>query len=296
MPTSSTSRPPTNEGRACPACGALNGPEFDRCIRCGKPFSALAESKDRIARRIDPARLPATTVFGALCILVFAGQVAAALSRGEMPGLLGLSSIEQKADAIRFGAMISSPALVLAEPFRLLSSVFVHFGLLHIGLNLLALTNLARLAEPALGTARYAIGLVLTGVIGFATTAALTALGGAPAVTAGASGAVFGVMGMILGMLVRRKDPRWKSFAVQAVFYSVIFGFAVNASNAGIMINNSAHLGGLISGFAFGWIATVTRPAKTPSSREAWLNVAAVLGLALSIGSLVLSQQSRLLH
>lgn len=272
----------------------MNGASFDRCIRCGQALSATLETADKLGRRIDPGRLPATTAFGALCILVFAGQVALALGRGETPGILGLSSVGQRVDAIRFGAMISAPSLVLAEPFRLLSSVFVHFGLLHVGLNLLALSNLARVAEPAIGTARFAIGLFVTGVLGFATTAVLTAFGGSPAVTAGASGAVFGVMGMILGLLVRRRDPRWKSFAMQAVFYSVLFGFAVNASNAGIMINNSAHLGGLVSGFALGWVFSPPRARRPGKRTELWVNVAAVATLVLSVASLALSQRSLL--
>ena len=100
----------------------------------------------------------------------------------------------------------------------------------------------------------------------------------------GASGALFGVMGLILGLLWRRRDPRWKLWATQAVLFSVLFGFAIRVAN------NSAHLGGLAVGVLFG--LTVAPQVGKPAPR--WQRVAAVAGLLASIVALVLAQLSPL--
>ena len=89
------------------------------------------------------------------------------------------------------------------------TSVFVHFGVIHLLMNLWALVSLARIAEPMLGAARFMIAYVVTGIFGFAVTIAWgTMFGQEVGLTAGASGAVFGVMGW-LGVPGRRHSaPR----------------------------------------------------------------------------------------
>jgi rhomboid protease GluP len=288
-------RPEPARTRPCPRCGALNGAGFDRCIRCGQALSKAAASRDRLGAPINPRRLPAASVILGLNVLVFAGQLLAALSRGLVPSFLGASHVTEQVDALRFGALIASPDLVRLEPWRLLSAAFVHFGLLHVGMNMLALVHLSRVAEPAVGSARYAMTYVLSAGASFATTTVVAAAtGSVPPVTAGASGAVFGIMGLILGVLVARRNPRWKHFALQAVLFSVLFGFAVNASGVGIMVNNSAHLGGLAVGFGFGrWYGRAPARSAGPRS-DVWVNVGAGVCLATCVLALVLSHLSPL--
>ena len=194
---------------------------------------------------------------------------------------------------LRLGALLSDPSLVVSEPFRLLSAVFVHFGALHFAMNAYAYVDLARVAETLLGSGRFAIAYVLAGVVGFAATVVTGMIGGGqPSLTAGASGAIFGLMGVILGSLAARKDPRWKGFALRAVFYSVLFGFAVNASGTGILVNNSAHLGGLAAGVAAG--LTARRP-PSPSSRATRVaNVLGVVAFVASVAAIALSWWSPL--
>jgi rhomboid protease GluP len=111
--------------------------------------------------------------------------------------------------------------------------------------------------------------------------------------TAGASGAVFGITGMVLAMLYRQKNPQWKGFAVQAVLFQLLIGFAINQARVGIMINNLAHLGGLVLGLAFGYaFAARQKPSRKPARTEAWLNASALVGLLLCVVSLVLAQMS----
>jgi membrane associated rhomboid family serine protease len=277
---------PSTRARCCPSCGALNGSDFDRCIRCGAALSGLTTAAAGLGRYLDGSSLIVTKAIAALTTIVFAAQVMATLKRG-LP--FPFTDPGAGADLVHFGVV--APALAMLEPYRLLAAVFVHLGLIHFGMNMFALSNLSRTVEPMVGSARYAIAYVTAGIASFATSVAVTILSGSRGgVTAGASGAIFGLMGLILGILWRRKDPRWKGFAVQAVLFSVMFGFAVNASNAGILVNNSAHLGGLGCGILFGLVYAHNRPPK----RDLPANVGAAIALVLCVLSLYLAHASPL--
>lgn len=269
--------------RPCPRCGALNGAGFDRCVRCAAPLAPLAAGADLLGSSLDPRKLWGTKVLIGLTSLVFLGQLLTMKKAGLGAMLLKGGST---ADLLRFGAMPISLEEVSAEPFRLLSSVFVHFGALHFLMNMMGLANIGRAAEPGMGTARFVVAYLAAGVLGFAVNIGLDVLlpsrSAVPAITAGASGAVFGAMGLIVGWLVRMKDRRWRSFAVQAVFYAVLVNML------GMRINNGAHIGGLLCGAAFGfYYASRPRP-----SSQLVPNIAAALGLALSVASLVLAQRA----
>jgi membrane associated rhomboid family serine protease len=283
----------------CERCGALNGAGFGRCIRCGHALSPLARSADRLRERLEPHDYVATKILVGATILVFALQLWAGLRRGETAlGLLlsrPASASQFTRDLLLFGALDPRPAVLLVEPWRLLSAVFVHIGGLHLALNMLALTNLARVAEPAVGSARFTVVYVVTGLLGFAASAAYGLLvdPSALAVTAGASGAIFGVMGMLLGFLYRLRSPLWKQFAIQAVLMSLLLGFAINQSGSGILVNNTAHVGGLLGGIVFGVVfaASTQNPARRRRS-DLGINVAALLSLVACLASLVLAQVS----
>ncbi|WP_437970232.1 rhomboid family intramembrane serine protease [Sorangium sp. So ce260] len=267
----------------CARCGALNGSDFSRCIRCGAPLVLSATRAAPARGFLDGRSLLATKILGALTSFVFVGQMMAAQSRD-----LGLLSAWDAANYLRFGALLITPGAPF-EPFRLLSAVFVHMGVLHFGMNMMTLGMLARAAEPAVGSARFAIAYVLTGLFGFVASAAWNVFVQPEVVcTAGASGAVFGVMGLLLGWLLRRRDPRWKDLALQAVFYIVLFGFVVNASNTGIRINNAAHIGGLASGALLGVI--YAGPAR--SRFEGVMNAGALAGVLACLAALGLAQRS----
>jgi rhomboid protease GluP len=277
--------PARDKARGCARCGALNGENFDRCVRCGAALSARAASVDQAKGTLDGRSLLGTKILGGLTVLVFAGQLAAHFARSrDFPAM----SMDRSA-LVPYGALEIRPDLVAAEPWRMLSAVFVHIGVIHIAANLLmGMASLSRIAEPAVGTARYVIAYVVTGIVGYASTVVVGLVTGSGGITAGASGSLFGVMGLVLGYLLRRRDPRWKQFAVQAVFFSVMFGFMVNWMNAGVLVNNSAHLGGLVSGVALGFL--YAGPRKTKS--DLLVNVGAALAVLACVASIALAQLS----
>lgn len=270
---------PGAKAQPCPRCGALNGVGFDRCIRCNAALQPLAAGHDALKGSVDARGLWGTKLIVGLTALVFLGQVVAMGGKNLMSG-------GSRADLLRFGAMLISTEDALAEPYRLISAMFVHMGLLHIVMNMISLVNIGRAVEPAVGSARFVVAYLVSGVFGFAMNLAWVAVvphkGVNAILTAGASGAVFGAMGLILGLLIRRKDKRWRSFAVQAVFYAVVLNLL------GMSINNGAHLGGLACGAAFGFFyAGDLRPKNLLLA-----NVGAVVGLLLSVASLVLAQRA----
>ncbi|AUX41341.1 hypothetical protein SOCE26_027510 [Sorangium cellulosum] len=280
-----TARPPGARGRAlhCPRCGALNGSDFDRCIRCGAQFSAPAPYAAQVRGILDGRSLLATKILGALTSFVFVGQLLAARAQG-----FGPLARWDRSNYLRFGALRIEPGEPF-EPFRLLSAVFVHIDVLHFGMNMLSLGLLARAAEPAVGSARFAIAYVLTGLFGFAASAAWNLFVQPELMyTAGASGAVFGVLGLLLGWLLRRRDPRWKDLALQAAFYIVLFGFVVNAFSNEIRINNAAHLGGLVSGVLLG--LSYAGPAR--GRYEGVVNLGALASVLACVAVLALAQRS----
>lgn len=286
----------------CPRCRALNASHFATCIRCGHAFSTRAHLIQSLESHVDGDDMWGVKSIILLTVIVFAGQVwigLRGLIQGNHDALEAIDIVFDAllrptiVDAVRFGALHAR--LVLHEPWRLVSAVFVHFGSLHLLANMFFLTWLGRVAEPAIGSARFVVAYVVTGIAGFVISTAYSmfveSFGGG--LTAGASGAVFGVTGVVLGMLYRQKNPQWKRFAVQAVAFQLLVGLAINQARVGIMINNLAHIGGLIPGLLFGVVfATRAKSSRETSRTEFLLNMSALVGVVVCLATLVLAQRS----
>jgi len=148
---------------------------------------------------------------------------------------------------VRLGAMV--PALVWAgEWWRLLTAMFLHGGVLHIALNGWALYQLGGLFEAWMGSARMAVTYFVSGLAG--SLASLFFLRGDLSV--GASGAIFGVLGALVGVLLRRRgrlSPQAKALLTQLLTWAginVFLGFSTPN------IDNAAHLGGAAAGLLLG--------------------------------------------
>lgn len=123
------------------------------------------------------------------------------------------------------------------DPYRWITSGFLHFGLWHIGLNMFVLWQFGTQLEPAMGRWRFA-GVYLVGLLG--SSAAVVLLGGAGSVHGGASGAIFGVIAAYAIALYKLRLP-WQSVAVSAGLWLVL-GFVVGG------VSWQGHLGGVIGG------------------------------------------------
>lgn len=149
--------------------------------------------------------------------------------------------------------------LVLYEGqyWRLLTSVFLHAGLSHLGSNLLVQILMGGAVERNLGHIRYLFLYLVSGIGGNVVSVLYDRAQGVNTYSVGASGAVFGVMGTLIILILRgRKKLRSGSSllprAAFAVFYAVYSGFRNPYTD------NAAHLGGLLFGAALGTLLTVT--------------------------------------
>ena len=159
-----------------------------------------------------------------------------------------------------------------AEPWRLLTSVFEHIGIVHILLNMWGLWNLGRLAEQVYDKSTYLGAYLLCGIGG-----SIACLWSDPgAVTAGASGAIFGIAGLLITTfwLGRLAMPEGRSQSLLRNLIVVVgYNLFIGASIPGI--SNSAHLGGFFTGLILGGFMA-PRLTSDPRASQAtrWLILA----------------------
>jgi membrane associated rhomboid family serine protease len=212
-----------------------------------------------------------TRLFVGLCLLVFA-LCFASEHRLPMWGkqAFALSTV------IRFGGIAGS--LAQMQPWRYVSAVFVHFNLLHLGMNCWVLVAVGATAERELGKARFVLLFVLSGALGFVA----SDLWGISGPTAGASGAVFGLFGAVIGVAYARRDPNWKQILAQNVVWLLVLGFMGS-------VNNAAHAGGLITGAGLGFL--FNKEPRKLNLDTAFAGVAVLL-VVVSLASVALSAAS----
>jgi rhomboid protease GluP len=143
------------------------------------------------------------------------------------------------------------PQTVHGQWWRVVTALFLHFNMLHLGLNMWALWNIGRASERLYGSWTLLLLYLTTGLL-----ASLSSIVWDPALSsAGASGAIFGVLGAYLAFLIkeRRDIPATvfrKHWFSTAAF--VLFNLINGAIQPGI--DNAAHVGGLTAGFALGFL------------------------------------------
>ena len=223
-----------------------------------RPGYAPAEPPARIHySEWDPRSAPGTYLLLGINIAVFLWMVLHGVSLTS-PTTLQLA---------HFGA--NDATLVLAgQWYRLLTAIFVHIGIVHIATNMWCLWNLGLLGEPLLGPYGLIAVYILTGVAGnllsVAWDVSISHLRHVPlpfvaGVGAGASGAVFGIAGILIILLSNRKLPipwselkRLRTSVVRFAAINLIIGASTVAFNSPIRIDNCAHIGGFLSGLALG--------------------------------------------
>jgi rhomboid protease GluP len=196
-----------------------------------------------------------TTALVGINLAVFLGMIVS-----------GVSAIQPTTQQLlRWGANWG-PLSLGPQPWRILTSNYIHIGIIHIFFNMWCLWNLGNLAERVFDRWTYVLVYTATGLAG-----SIVSLWWRPltSVGAGASGAIFGLAGALLAALYLGKLPIPKEAMrstlrslVMFAGYSLLFGLAPG-------IDNSAHLGGLISGLALGAILAkhLTEPREV---RERW--------------------------
>lgn len=134
-----------------------------------------------------------------------------------------------------------NPSMIAGEWWRLMSSMFLHIGFLHLAMNMLALYYLGTAVERIYGSSRFLVIYFLAGIAG-----SLTSFTFSMNVSAGASGAIFGLFGALLFFGIIHKKVFFQTIGrniITIVAINIMIGFVVPQIDIG------AHLGGLIAGF-----------------------------------------------
>lgn len=145
-----------------------------------------------------------------------------------------------------YGAMYEPYVMEGHEYYRLLTSIFLHFGIEHLLNNMVMLGALGMNLEPEIGKLRFLLVYFVSGIGGNICSLLLNISFGEVVISAGASGAVFGLTGALLCAVLRNKG-RIGRLHKKGVFVLVILSIFLGLSEPGV--DNAAHIGGLICGF-----------------------------------------------
>jgi len=238
----------------------------------------------------DVRSAPATYALLAVNIAVFVWMV-----------LHGVSSMRPtQGELMHYGAN-NAVAVLQGEWYRLVTATFVHIGVIHIATNMWCLWNLGLLGEPLLGPWGMVAVYVLTGAAGnllslawdvgtayFAQVPLDTVAG----IGAGASGAVFGIAGILIVLLSNQKLPipwselkRLRTSVMRFAGINLVIGMSTVLPELGsfVRIDNCAHIGGFLSGLALGpgLVPKMTAGRVKYLERQRWVFLAAALALSL---------------
>ena len=250
--------------KLCPACGSLVGIGASRCHECGASlhFSLAALSKS-LSGTIG-GEYPITTVVLILNLLLFGISV---LATSQSTGELNLFGGVDGRVLYRLGAR-QSIAILGGEWWRLILPIFLHGGLLHIGMNTMIFVDIGSHVERLYGSARYLFIYIFTGICSFVSSTVWNlATSGGFGISIGASGAIAGLIGVMLGMTTRRGGTYAREIRAQMirmVLYLVIMAFLP------LGIDNAAHFGGLAVGFVLGRFLTDREPLNAREFKRAY--------------------------
>jgi len=215
--------------------------------------------------RREPAITLTHIIFG-ISAAVFLGMALGAQGIWEFP----------TPELVQWGANLGA-LTISGEWWRLLTNIFVHAGIIHIGFNMWCLWYLGELAEQLYGAGTYGCIYLICGL-----GASLTSAGWHPYVpSVGASGAIFGLAGALFTAIklgefsVSRAALSGTLRSLGAfVVYNLIFGFAISG------VDNAAHIGGLITGAIVGSVVALVAPRRDQGARRAVVFVVLLFALA----------------
>jgi membrane associated rhomboid family serine protease len=236
--------------RVCQSCGQIIPSRSIQCQYCGAVLEeglaiAEQEGESRILNDLFTRGAPITPIIIGVNVAIY--LLITLTAGGNFWSVLATGA--DRFTLLAFGAQ-NSELLQNGEWFRLITPAFVHIGLLHLGLNSYVLWTIGPLVEKLYGSARFLMIYLLTAAGGcfgsFLNHLLKNDLDGA---SAGASGAIFGLFGVVAafsyryrGELPERFLKALKSGVLPAIAVNLVIGFSIK------YVDNAAHIGGLLTG------------------------------------------------
>ena len=262
-----------------------------RCHECGANlrFSLVALSK-KLSGVFGEYESPVTSALLVANILMFGVSLVLTMQAGEAGGLHILTGMSGEA-SYRLGASYGPAIFERHQWWRLITAMFLHGGLIHIGFNMIALMQFGPALEELYGSARYFFLYVFTGAFGFLVSAWTGHF------SVGASGGLLGLVGAMLAVTSKRGGAFMREVRSRLIT-SVVILFAIGFMGS-FGIDNAAHLGGFAAGFVIGKIFVDREPMNARERQTAsilgWLAGAAVLAsfvfMILHLSDLLPGQQ-----
>ncbi|SHE44657.1 Rhomboid family protein [Marinitoga hydrogenitolerans DSM 16785] len=176
------------------------------------------------------------------------------------------------------GAQYGKLIIISHQYFRFITAMFVHGGFLHLFFNMYALYYIGNIVERVYGPHKFITIYLASGIGG----SLLTQIFIPDSFSVGASGAIFGLIGLLFGAGFREDTPPMlKPVTGTALLPVIIINLFLGFTSPGI--NNFAHIGGLVTGFTFGWLTSVS---DTYTSYKYW-KILAYVSLALILISFI---------
>jgi rhomboid protease GluP len=286
----------------CRSCGSIVGGGQQQCAVCGTSISGATTSPGpgsggdsetmRFARAVLNRPYKFTIILLVANIFVFLVMWQTSGSPLSMLGPLPDEVL------LRFGAKLNYYIQIQHEWWRLVTPMFVHVNLLHLIVNMYSLWIVGPYVEKLYGSAKFVFFWVLTGVAGVIASY-LTVRPGMPVgsvarfifktsdvPSAGASGALFGLVGVlfVFGIKFRHELPEGfkRAFGtglLPMIFLNLFIGYVLRG-----FIDNAAHLGGLISGALLALVVDYRRPGERSGIAVTWrvLQITAIALVAVS--------------
>jgi membrane associated rhomboid family serine protease len=219
----------------CWSCGQIRPIDETRCGHCEVRLGSKSAAFMRSLGFVVPPSLAVSSLLVSLNVAIY-------VRVWMVDGARSLSLSHEALHA--FGAHGSYGFLDPSDAWRVLAAMFLHFNVLHLGMNMLSLLQVGPSVEDLLGRGEMLLAFLVTGIAGNL----LSELRPTPFIGAGASGAVLGLVGLaagighashsIEGRAIRNRMLQWGG-------YTLLFGIAIGADHL-------AHVGGFLTGGVWG--------------------------------------------
>lgn len=284
----------------CRSCGAIVGASESQCAVCGTPTGLLPEqlqayrAADRETIRFARAILSRPYIFTVVLLVANLFVFMLMWSSSGMSSQVLWSAFPEpvlEAYGAKLNYLINAPNY---QWWRFITPMFVHINLPHILVNMYSLWIVGPYVEKLYGSAKFVVFWVVTGIAGVVASyltvqpdLATGALGrflfkSGDVPSAGASGALFGLVGVlfVFGIKFRHELPEgFKRAFGTGMIPIIVINLFIGFIGRGL-IDNAAHLGGLLSGAALAAVVEYRRPGERRGMAVAW-RVLQVLMLAL---------------
>jgi membrane associated rhomboid family serine protease len=232
-------RHPSREtGVSCSSCGRPICPDCMTPTSVGMRCPECARDRTKVKTvRSAPSRPVVTQALIAINVIVFVAETASGASLGGVgQGRVGT--------VYEHGALWGPLITQNHDYYRLLTSGFLHDGVLHILFNMVFLYFMGAMLEPAIGRLNFGVVYFVSLLAG-----SFGALLFEPqAVTVGASGACFGVLGALIVVAHYRGISIWQSGLAMILIINIVFDLSVSGISIG------GHIAGAVAGAICGWL------------------------------------------